>query len=91
MINFNQLITVNNLNGSKYMSQTVECIVAWVASQLKCYVTNQYFMLIMGQGRDDYILVMLQITGLSGCHNMLGDKPFGGGLHSPGAFLVYQC
>lgn len=45
-------------------------------------------MLIMGQGRDDYIVVMFHNTGLGGRHKMGGHKLFGGGLRSPSNFLV---
>lgn len=47
----------------------------------------------MGQGRDDYILVMFQITGFGGRHNMGGHELFGWVLRSPTprAFLVDQC
>lgn len=38
----NQLITFNNLNGSKYMGKTVLCIVAWVASHLILFLRKQY-------------------------------------------------
>lgn len=52
---------------------------------------NHYLMLIMGQASNDYSLVMFQITGLGGRHNMGGHELFGGGLCSPSACLVDQC
>lgn len=45
-------------------------------------------MLIMGQGTDEYILVMFCNTVLSVSHNMLTNELLGGGLCSPSTFLV---
>lgn len=45
-------------------------------------------MLIFGQGTDDYILVMFQVTILGAGYNMWGNELLSGGLLPLNAFLA---